>query len=555
MESDKIKYSDIITPDDSLTKLISQLEGISRQYETMINAIRAGAKEIVNGMKAVSGATKEGRAAIDESAGAASRLEAAYKELKFAMSETGQKVAFVKQQIKDTNSNSVRHQQALSALSGSYDKLKLELQENIRLWKSLSDAERNDIALGGQVLAKIQSVAAGIRELDGQLKSQVATLSQVEKAEQKLAFLQSEEGKRLITLKQQINDLIKSYRGEKQTKDELAKAYEKLQHVQSDYYSELSRVNAEIKEHQRIAKLTAQINNSAKGSYNQLAAQYELNKIKLNAMSHEERNATAAGKALEQETRDLYRQMIVLQEATGNHRLSVGNYAKAWNGLRMSTMQLVRELPAMTIGFNTFILAISNNIPILIDEIERVKEKNKALIAQGKPTVSVAKTIAGAIFNWQTALIILVTVLAQSGDKIVSWVKKAIFMKDEAKDIPQLMKNIADELENTNDNYGDNIVSLKKLQTEYTKLTSDKEKIKWIKENEKAFKELNVKIRDVHTADNLLIKNTAHFIKAMQLRAKATAAAKLAAEQYEKSLRLETEINSVMETGGSGTDW
>ena len=87
---------------------------------------------------------------------------------------------------------------------------------------------------------------------------------------------------------------------------------------------QLQELNQKTREANQIAKLTARINTSEVGSYNQLAAQYELNKIKLNAMSHEERYATTAGKDLEEQTLNLYKQMIRMQEATGNHRLSVG---------------------------------------------------------------------------------------------------------------------------------------------------------------------------------------------------------------------------------------
>ena len=42
-DEDKIKYSDIIQPDDSIEKLVNQLGELNKSYETMVNAIRAGA--------------------------------------------------------------------------------------------------------------------------------------------------------------------------------------------------------------------------------------------------------------------------------------------------------------------------------------------------------------------------------------------------------------------------------------------------------------------------------------------------------------------------------
>ena len=124
-------------------------------------------------------------------------------------------------------------------------------------------------------------------------------------------------------------------------------------------------------------------------------------------MSAAERAATDAGKKLEQETAAVYKEMIRLQEATGNHRLSVGNYAKSWDGLGVSVSQVVRELPAAAVSLNTFFLGISDNMPIVIDEIKKVRAENAKLRAEGKPTVSVTKRIVSAFLSWQTAIVVV----------------------------------------------------------------------------------------------------------------------------------------------------
>lgn len=544
-EDDKIKYSDIVAPDDSITKLISQLEALTKQYDVMINAVRAGAKEIVAGMKAASGATKEGRAAIDESAAAASRLERAQKELRFSLSDIGKEVAWLKQQTRDNNIATVEQQRAIKALSTSYDRLKLELQDNIRLWKSMTEAERQDAAFGGAVLDNIHNLQTQVRALDSQLRLHVTALTEVQKAEQKLAFLRSEEGQRLLALRAQINEVIAASKGEKQTTDELTRAKEKLNQVNSAYYAELQQVNAQIREQARIQKLTQQVNNSAIGSYNQLAAQYELNKIKLNAMSQEERRAVDIGQKLEAETKRIYQQMIFLQEATGNHRLSVGNYAKAWNGLGNAMNQIVREAPAMTMGINMFFLAISNNVPILIDEIQRVQRQNALLRAEGKPTQNIMKTIASSIISWQTALIGLMTVMAMHGKKIVDWFKQLSLVEYKVKTVGELHKTLAEELEKTNGSYGQNIVSLKKLQSEWNRLTSDEEKEKWVKNTKSEWNKLGIAVESVSEAENVLVDNTEAVVTALKLRAKAVAAQKLAADAYEKALTKRNQAESI----------
>lgn len=143
---------------------------------------------------------------------------------------------------------------------------------------------------------------------------------------------------------------------------------------------------------------------SAAGSYNQLYAQYNLIKTALNAMSAEMRNSTNVGKVWEQQAFDIMEQLKAMQEATGKHTLSVGNYEKALNGLNISTQQVLREMPTLANSFSQFIIAISNNVPIFIDNFKRA---TKELGSMQKAFSAVLKSI----FSWQTALLVLLTIL------------------------------------------------------------------------------------------------------------------------------------------------
>jgi hypothetical protein len=553
MDEDKIKYEDLISPDDSIKNLIAQLDELNKTYGTMLDAIKTCAKDIVNGLKSINAATSEGRAEIDEAAIAANRLTRAQKELKFAMSDTGKEVAWLKSQTTSYNKMSVEMRAQSQALIGSYDKLKSELKEQISLWKALSESERKG-PMGAETLDKILSMKAQLAKLDDQLKVHVQSLSEVQKAEQKLAFLRSNEGKRLMELKQLIADEIASNKTKKATLDEVAQAQERLRAAQSATREQAYEYNIQAKEANQIAKLTARINTSEIGSYNQLAAQYELNKIKLNAMSHEQRYATAAGKDLEEQTLNIYKQMVRMQEATGNHRLSVGNYKLAWNGLGNAMNQIVRELPAATMGVNTFFLAISNNIPVLIDEIDKVRQRNKLLAAEGKATVSVSKTIAGAIFSWQTALILCLTALSMHGKEILNWISKAIKGRAEAIKYADAVDNINKELEKTNDSYGQNIITIKKLAKEWSNLSTKKEQLQWIKDNKTEFDKLDVSVRNVADAENIFVNHTDVMVAALRARAKAAAAMKLAADKYEEALIKEAEAEAEAAKGPNWVD-
>lgn len=553
-EDDKIKYSDIIQPDDSIEKLVKQLGELNQQYEVMVNAIRAGADRVVHALKSVSGATSDGRKSIDEATASTSRLERAQNELKLAISDTGKQIAWLKAQTADANRTTVEQQRYLQQAVSSYDRLKSDLKEAVSLYKSLTDAERADSQMGQQLLNDIINLKNQIKALDDTMKPHIQTLSEVEKAEQRLAYLQSDEGKRLTELKRKISELTSSRRQQQATIDPIAQAQQKLAYAQSEENQQLKLYSTQIKEANRVAQLQATIAASAEGSYNRLSAQYELNKIKLNQMSAAEREAADGGKKLETETNALYQQMIKLQEATGNYRLSVGHYQRTWDGLGISISQVVRELPAAAVSLNTFFLGISNNIPMVVDEINRLRAQNKLLQAEGKATVSVTGSIVKALFSWNTVLVILLTVFSMFGKQIITWVGNLFKAKNAVVSTTEALDNIAKELEDTNGSYGNNIVKLKQLQQEWKNLETTAKKDQWIKDNKSNFDQLGVSVNNVTDAENVFVDNTEAVINALKLRAKAAAAQKLAADEYEKALIARNKAETEAGKGPSGWD-
>lgn len=552
-EDDKIKYSDIIEPDDSIEKLVKQLGELNQSYETMVNAIRAGADRIVHSLKSASGATSEGRKAIDEATASTSRLKRAQNELKLALSDTGKQIAWLKAQTSDANRATVEQQRYIQQAISSYDRLKSDLKQTVELYKSLTAAERADSEMGQQLLNDILNLKNQIKALDDQMKPHIQTLSEVEKAEQRLAYLQSDEGKRLLELKAKIAELTSARKQQKATVDPLAQAQEKLAYAQSEENQQLKLYSTQIREANQIAQLQATIANSAEGSYNRLSAQYALNKIRLNQMSAAEREAADSGKKLEAETNTIYQQMIKLQEATGNYRLSVGHYQKTWDGLGTSISQVVRELPAVAVSLNTFFLGISNNIPMVVDEINRLREKNELLRAEGKETVSVTKSIAKSLFSWNTALVVLLTVFSMYGKEIIAWIDKTLAGRDAAKSFEDALEDLNDELgKGSTGSYGQQIAVLRRLSENWKDLGDNiKAQTQWIKDNEKEFSKLGITIDSINDANNAFVDNTESVVAAYKARAKAEAALNVVSQQYQKLLVAENkaELEKVREYG------
>lgn len=136
----------------------------------------------------------------------------------------------------------------------------------------------------------------------------------------------------------------KSIQGATSDADKLAKAAREVRFAESENAKTLATLNQARKEATEINKLVVKLNQSAEGSYNKLSAQYSLNKIYLNNMTVEEREATEEGRKLVQETKAIYEEMKRLQEVTGKTSLNVGNYSDAAKGLTTQIENQTKQL-------------------------------------------------------------------------------------------------------------------------------------------------------------------------------------------------------------------
>lgn len=131
--------------------------------------------------------------------------------------------------------------------------------------------------------------------------------------------------------------------------DKLSKKRIELAQSTTEEAKELIQVNQQIRTNNNLTKLQVKLADAAEGSYNALSAQYSINKAKLNAMTAEERANTEAGIALEKETAKIYAEMKRLQEVTGKHTLSVGDYGIATANLASDIRNGIQALTQMRI--------------------------------------------------------------------------------------------------------------------------------------------------------------------------------------------------------------
>lgn len=126
---------------------------------------------------------------------------------------------------------------------------------------------------------------------------------------------------------------------------------------------------------------------------------------------------------------------------------STRQFKQQWDGLGNSISQVARELPAFTYSAQTGFMAISNNLPILADEIARVNQQNKLLNKQGQKGISVWRQVLSGMLSWQTALVVGVTLLTVYGKEVGNLIAQLFKGKksfDEARKSAELLNKAFD---------------------------------------------------------------------------------------------------------------
>lgn len=172
---------------------------------------------------------------------------------------------------------------------------------------------------------------------DGALKKLIAELEAVQAKLKKLRDGEVSDASALEEVLKKLNATMGGHREEieetSKQAEEIEKRYKKYTESLGENAVKIAALKNAQQKINQVNKLQAKLASSLEGSYDQLSAQYSLNKIRLNKMSAEQRKATKEGQNLEKQTREIFEEMKRLQEATGKHVLSVGDYEKSIRGL------------------------------------------------------------------------------------------------------------------------------------------------------------------------------------------------------------------------------
>ncbi len=213
------------------------------------------------------------------------------------------------------------------------------------------------------------------------------------------------------------------------------------------------------------------------------------------------------------------------------------------NNLKMQFSQVARELPSLAMGPQMFILAISNNLPMLADAISDVRKQNELLAASGQKGVPVWKQLAGAVFSWQTALVAAISLGIVFGKDIANWVKELINGKKAIDNNKEALENYKKAMLDSQQAAQEEIVQLNLLyQAAVDSSKGMNERISAVKELKKEFPQYFKNLSDEEVLVGKAADKYNELATAIMASAKAQAAKETLIKNSKEILDLESKI-------------
>ena len=213
------------------------------------------------------------------------------------------------------------------------------------------------------------------------------------------------------------------------------------------------------------------------------------------------------------------------------------------NNLKMQFSQVARELPSLAMGPQMFILAISNNLPMLADAIADVRKQNELLAASGQKGVPVWKQLGKALLSPQTALIALISLGIVYGKEIGQWIKKTFSFSDSLETLSESQKRYQEALNKGNAEAQNSITRLRVL---YNAATDEAESTETRKKAIVALKKEYPDYFNKMSDENIMLGKSADAYERLTVSilaaSRARASMKFLDENNEKIISLEQKI-------------
>lgn len=356
----------------------------------------------------------------------------------------------------------------------------------------------------------------------------------------------SELNSRLSDNKETISALRTSLR-------ELSKEYKTGSISEEEYkskrdatVSQLRTLTEQNKQYSAILRNHTQVAIATTGSYNEMkASMLQLEKEYYN-LSQAAREG-AKGMDILNNIGKLNQQLKDIDAQMGNYQRNVGNYASGWNGLNVSIQQIARELPALSVSANTFFLAISDNLPMFVDELKKARIEYELAKKSNQTAIPVFKQVLSSLLSWQTALVVGITLLSSYGGEITKWVGSLFDARKEIDYLKQFQEDLNKAQKEGVKNSQDEAVKLDILYRAAVNLNKPMgERKKAVEELKKQYPSYFKNISD----ENILIGKAADSYQRLSTSiiaaAKARAIENKLVEKSKERLDLQSEYNDLI---------
>lgn len=352
----------------------------------------------------------------------AADLEAKLKSLTSSYNAIISKVAEAEAKIMESEA---RIKKFTDSITDAQRKITQTAGMNTGTGTSASDTSAADNAQTASVDAQAKAYAELEREINGVIGTRYENIKRM---------IEEENAIRLV--KAEIKQLLKYQTDGVPLSKEQSDLLVRLN-------SSLLTHKAALAEVRQTLSNNVKMDNAAATSMNALSQELSRMRIAYRELTEEERKSPF-GKELLASIEQADAKIKGLDASIGNYQRNVGNYKSGFNGLNMSVQQIVRELPSATMGLNMFFLAISNNLPILTDEIKRAKAANDELKASGQKGVPVWKQLVSSLFSWQSAMMVGITLLSMYGKEFTKFISDLFKARKEVGLTEEAIKRMAD---------------------------------------------------------------------------------------------------------------
>lgn len=160
-----IYYRDLITPDDSITNLINQLDELITKYDGAKQKIQGAAAEMAKGIQGVSGATEEQRTAIRLTTEQSDKLLAEYQKLDSELLTLKKNKAEAAAADREAAQIAKLLTEINNSQEGSYKRLSAQYRLNKIALNEMSEAERRGTEFGRKLEAETKAIYERMNQL------------------------------------------------------------------------------------------------------------------------------------------------------------------------------------------------------------------------------------------------------------------------------------------------------------------------------------------------------------------------------------------------------